>query len=134
MCHACLEYFGKSDRKVKKIWPKELDLGGPGGYNFDMRAVGIKDLKNNLSSFLDFVRGGETILILDRNQPIAVIKKFDQKSDLTKQYLEEAIASNSIIPAKNRKGINIPKSILLNAGIKSRVSPAWREAYQADRD
>ncbi|MGJ4746302.1 type II toxin-antitoxin system Phd/YefM family antitoxin [Leptospira sp. SA-E8] len=99
-----------------------------------MRAVGIKDLKNNLSSFLDFVRGGETVLILDRNHPIAEIKKFDQKSDLTKQYLEEAVASNSITPAKNQKGINIPKSLLLNAGVKTRVSTVWREAYQADRD
>ncbi|TGM12759.1 prevent-host-death family protein [Leptospira selangorensis] len=99
-----------------------------------MRAVGIKDLKNNLSSFLDFVRGGETVLILDRNQPIAEIKKVDPKSDRTQLYLKEAANANSIIPAKTPKGINIPKSILLNAGVKTRVSTAWREAYQADRD
>ncbi|TGK35758.1 type II toxin-antitoxin system Phd/YefM family antitoxin [Leptospira andrefontaineae] len=99
-----------------------------------MKAVGIKDLKNNLSSFLDFVRSGETVLILDRNQPIAEIKKFDQKSDLTKQYLEEAANANSIIPAKTLKGINIPKSILLSTGAKTRISTAWREAYRADRD
>ncbi|TGL60507.1 type II toxin-antitoxin system Phd/YefM family antitoxin [Leptospira sarikeiensis] len=99
-----------------------------------MRAVGIKDLKNNLSSFLDFVRGGETILILDRNEPIAEIKKIDQKSNRTYQYLKEATNANSIIPAKKAKGINIPKSVLLNAGTKTRISSAWKEAYQADRD
>ncbi|MCW7460443.1 type II toxin-antitoxin system Phd/YefM family antitoxin, partial [Leptospira bandrabouensis] len=41
-----------------------------------MKSIGIKDLKNNLSSYLEFVKKGETILIFDRNNPIAEIKKF----------------------------------------------------------
>ena len=35
----------------------------------------ISQLKNNLSAFLRKVRAGETVLILDRNRPIARIER-----------------------------------------------------------
>jgi prevent-host-death family protein len=38
-----------------------------------MKRAGIADLKNNLSRYLDQVKGGESILVLDRNQPVAQI-------------------------------------------------------------
>jgi prevent-host-death family protein len=39
----------------------------------DMRTVGIADLKNNLSRYLDEVKRGKEILIKDRNRPVARI-------------------------------------------------------------
>jgi len=36
-------------------------------------AIGIRDLKNKLSSILRRVRNGETVTITERNQPIAVL-------------------------------------------------------------
>lgn len=36
-----------------------------------MRAVKIGELKNNLSRYLKLVRQGETIRVLDRDEPIA---------------------------------------------------------------
>lgn len=36
-----------------------------------MKQVTISQLKNRLSAYLDPVRGGETIIVLDRDQPIA---------------------------------------------------------------
>ena len=36
-----------------------------------LKAVGVKKLKNNLSSYLREVRGGSTVLITDRNNIVA---------------------------------------------------------------
>ena len=38
-----------------------------------MKKAGIADLKNNLSRYIDQVKGGESILVLDRKQPVAQI-------------------------------------------------------------
>lgn len=38
-----------------------------------MKKARIADLKNNLSRYLDHVRGGGTVLVLDRERPIAEI-------------------------------------------------------------
>jgi prevent-host-death family protein len=38
-----------------------------------MKKAGIADLKNNLSRYIDQVKSGESILVLDRNQPVAQI-------------------------------------------------------------
>lgn len=41
----------------------------------DMKAVGIKNLKNNLSKYLDMVREGEVVYVTDRDDIIAEIHK-----------------------------------------------------------
>ena len=38
-----------------------------------MKRAKIADLKNNLSLYLDYVRHGGTVLVLDRDRPIAEI-------------------------------------------------------------
>ena len=43
------------------------------GYYSHMKKAGIADLKNNLSRYIDQVKGGESILVLDRDQPVAQI-------------------------------------------------------------
>ncbi len=40
-----------------------------------MERATISQLKNNLSAFLRKVRAGETVLILDRNRPVARIER-----------------------------------------------------------
>lgn len=40
-----------------------------------MKSVGIKNLKNNLSRYLDLVREGETVYVTDRDDIIAEIHK-----------------------------------------------------------
>ena len=43
------------------------------GYDSHMKKAGIAALKNNLSRYLDQVKGGESILVMDRNRPVAQI-------------------------------------------------------------
>ncbi len=38
-----------------------------------MKKAKIGELKNNLSRYLDYVRGGGSVLVLDRDQPVAQI-------------------------------------------------------------
>lgn len=46
-----------------------------------MKIATISDTKNNLSAYLDMVRQGETILIVDRNRPVAKLEPVYQEKD-----------------------------------------------------
>lgn len=53
-------------------------MAGPAGhhgYNGLMQKATISQLKNHLSAYLDRVRSGETLLICDRDLPIARIER-----------------------------------------------------------
>jgi prevent-host-death family protein len=41
-----------------------------------MRSVNVAELKNQLSKYLTFVRGGEEVVIRDRNLPVAKLVPF----------------------------------------------------------
>jgi prevent-host-death family protein len=45
-----------------------------------MRSASISEVKNRLSAYLDRVRAGETILILDRGIPVAQLSRADELS------------------------------------------------------
>lgn len=57
-----------------------------------MERASISDLKNRLSEFLQKVRAGETVLVLDRNRPIARIERVgpDSPHDDRARRLERA--------------------------------------------
>ncbi len=59
----------KSRRKQRR----ELIVASRSSYDSHVKKARIAELKNNLSRYLDQVRGGETVLVLDRNQPVARI-------------------------------------------------------------
>jgi len=42
-----------------------------------MEKATISQLKNSLSAYLKKVRGGQTVLILDRSEPIAVLERIE---------------------------------------------------------
>lgn len=47
-----------------------------------MKTATISDAKNNLSAYIDLVRQGETVVILDRNKPVARLTPIDRAIDL----------------------------------------------------
>ena len=47
-----------------------------------MRTATISDAKNHLSAYIDLVRQGETVVILDRNKPVARLMPIDPATDL----------------------------------------------------
>jgi len=42
-----------------------------------MKIASITETKNNLSLYLDLVRNGETVIIMDRNKPVARLEPID---------------------------------------------------------
>ena len=54
--------------------------------------VGVRDLKNNLSRYLDRVQEGAEVIVTDRGRPIARLSALDQPTDL----LAALIASGAV--------------------------------------
>lgn len=72
-----------------------------------MQEVGIKALKDNLSQYIGLVRKGEIVIVKDRNEIVAEIRKPNQ-SKVQNIFIQEAIQKGSILPEKV-KGSNIDK-------------------------
>jgi antitoxin (DNA-binding transcriptional repressor) of toxin-antitoxin stability system len=58
-----------------------------------MKKARVSDLKNQMSRYLDYVKHGETVLVLDRKVPVAELKPVTGRS------------SNGNLVALERKGI-----------------------------
>lgn len=57
-----------------------------------MKAVGVKQLKSRLSEYLRLVRGGETILVTDRDEVVAELKPA-RRQTVPLQSLDELLES-----------------------------------------
>ena len=51
--------------------------------------VGIRELKNELSKYIDRVRGGEEVIVTDRGRPVARLSSLDRSAD----HLADMIAA-----------------------------------------
>ena len=45
-----------------------------------MKRARVSDLKNQLSRYLDYVRNGETVLVLDRKVPVAELRPLSERA------------------------------------------------------
>jgi antitoxin (DNA-binding transcriptional repressor) of toxin-antitoxin stability system len=72
-----------------------------------MKSVGIKNLKNNLSKYLDMVRAGEIVYVTDRDDIIAEIRKpVSAPTTMVSRweaFLNEEERKGSIVRAKREK-------------------------------
>jgi len=57
--------------------------------------VGVRDLKNNLSRYLDRVQAGEEVIVTERGRPIARLAALDHPMD----RLAELISTGVVRPA-----------------------------------
>jgi len=58
--------------------------------------VGVRELKNNLSRYLDRVEDGEEVIVTDRGRPVARLSAVDRSLD----HLAELIAAGVVRPAR----------------------------------
>jgi antitoxin (DNA-binding transcriptional repressor) of toxin-antitoxin stability system len=63
-----------------------------------MKKAGIAELKKNLPRYLDHVKGGEIVVVVDRNQPIAQIIPLEKNS-------RSAATRNGRLARLERKGL-----------------------------
>ncbi|HVO96090.1 MAG TPA: type II toxin-antitoxin system prevent-host-death family antitoxin [Terriglobales bacterium] len=88
-----------------------------------MKKAGIAELKNNLSRYLDQVKNGESILVLDRNHPVAqiiplqktargVIERDDRLARLERKGLIRRGSGGSGQWITKRRLVKVPGSVL----------------------
>lgn len=95
-----------------------------------MRTVGIADLKNNLSRYLDEVKRGKEILIKDRNRPVARIVPLGLAENEEAELLALAAEGKIKLP---EQGSGLDRSFWREA--RPEVSmDAIRRAIREDRD
>jgi prevent-host-death family protein len=94
-----------------------------------MVIVGVKDLKNQLSQYLQYVKDGEKVIITEHNKVIAEIsvpvqKKQDSMS-LVEKELEKLSREGEVILAKrNKSRVKLP-------GTKENID--WEKIYNETR-
>src|SRR5262245_20153450 len=100
-----------------------------------IRTVGIRELKNNLSAYLQDVRRGERILVTDRQRVIAELREPRAEYETAvKEHalLAEWIRTGVVRPALREKS-PLPESPLkLPAGTAQRLLDAIREEGHCD--
>ena len=104
-----------------------IDICSPCSYNGDMIRVGVKDLKNQLSQYLQHVKNGEKVIITEHNRVIAEMNLPQKEKKLTslEEKLKRMSKEGYIIPAKRKKSYaEIPE-------IKEKLD--WKSIYNETR-
>jgi prevent-host-death family protein len=57
--------------------------------------AGVRQVKNNLSAYLDRVRGGEEIVITDRGRPVARLTSLDPDVDRLQELIDNGVIRSS---------------------------------------
>lgn len=93
-----------------------------------MIAVGVRDLKNQLSQYLQYVKHGEKVFITEHNRVIAEISL--PKEEITNTdveiELEKLTAAGKLIKAKRNNSIQL--KTMTSAGIE------WISVYKENRE
>ena len=70
-----------------------------------MITVGIRNLRNSLSKYINIAKAGERILITDHDRIVAELvpsEQADENSSLLAKYMEEQIINGSVIKSTKR--------------------------------
>lgn len=70
-----------------------------------MKIASISETKNNLSAYLDLVRNGETILITDRNKPVARLEPVSNYDDQDDEGRLARLERAGVICRSKRRGV-----------------------------
>jgi len=92
-----------------------------------MIAVGVRDLKNQLSQYLQYVKHGEKVFITEHNRVIAEISlpQGDISDNDIETELEKLTASGKLIKAKRNKSISL--------STETPIEVDWISVYQENR-
>jgi len=117
LLHVLLTTYPKIATMAVKVATKEVLV---------MISAGVKDVKNNLSRYLDQVKSGEEILITERGKPVARIVKENSAIRKTRAALEPLIQKGLIaLPSRsiNKEGLKtlgVPGKLVSDMVIEDR--------------
>ena len=83
--------------------------------------VGVRDLKNNLSRYLDGVGNGTEVIVTDRGRPVARLVKIDASTD----RLADLIDAGVVRSARSRSR-RLPKRVAASATVSDLVAEQRR--------
>lgn len=83
--------------------------------------VGVRDLKNNLSRYLDDVGNGTEVTVTDRGRPVARLVRVDASLD----HLSDLIASG-VVQAAQTRSRHLPKRITAAGSVSDLVADQRR--------
>ena len=70
-------------------------------------AVGVRELRNNLSRYLAEVRAGKAVVVLDHGHPIGVIKPWARPDDRLEQLIRQGRARRPQSYSRRRHEANV---------------------------
>jgi prevent-host-death family protein len=82
-------------------------------YMTNRSQVGVREIRQNLSVYLDRVKAGEAIEITERGQPVAVLGPLPDRSTVLQRLVAEGRAT---APTASRSTLGPPLRIRLRAG------------------
>lgn len=83
--------------------------------------VGIRQLKNDLSKYIDRVRAGEVVIVTDRGRPVAQLAGVDQSSDHLADLVASGVVRAPVSAARHR-----PRPITANGPVSDLVADQRR--------
>lgn len=69
--------------------------------------VGIRELKNSLSKYLDLVRAGGEVVVTDRGHPIARLSGIDQPTDRLAELVASGVVRAPVGPDRRHRAPRI---------------------------
>ena len=93
--------------------------------------VGIRELRQDLSRYLQRVRQGERLVVTDRNRPVALLTPLPEHED----PYERMIAEGKLVPA-TRRWEDLPAPIKLDGGptLTEALEDVRREGWEDEPD
>ena len=98
-----------------------------------MKTVGVKELKNRLSTYLKLVKNGDTVLVTERDQVIAEIRQPAPAENIPDTRLEEFLASEELKGSviRSKRKVSIIDSFVKKE--RKRKTIEWHEMYSDTR-
>ena len=84
--------------------------------------VGIRDLKNGLSKYIERVRAGEEVIVTDRGRPVARLSSVDAEDD----HLSDLIAAGVVRAPSNKGRRQTPRRIKSKGTVSDLVAEQRR--------
>ena len=97
-----------------------------------MKTATITNTKNHLSALLNYVRHGETIIITDRNHPIARISPA-QKDDISHKNQLAILEKQGLLKRAETKSSSKLKKIITTAPPKAKANVSIIDALLKER-
>lgn len=80
------------------------------------KRIGVKELKNRLSAYLREVREGRRVLVTDRGEVVAELRRARPVSDPEEEALTEWLEAGAVVPPALEKSRLPPPIVNLPAG------------------